>query len=196
MKAITLFNNTPSATLPPALLDIPDSCIIKSGKPFFIPEFDSDFRAYASIAIRIERLGKCIAPRFAHRYYSQITAAVSMRAENTLSALRSEGLPWSGAVVFDRSLILGDFISLEEFQQSGNEFRIECGEKEIIISTEDLKMGIDEVIAYVSNNNTLRTGDLILAGLSSEGFPLSIEQTPAHLHAFAGEHQILTTNIR
>ena len=198
MKAIAIVNNIKSdlSSLPPALLDIPDSCMIRSGKPFFIPEFDSDFRAYASVAVRIERLGKCIATRFAERYYSHITAAISMRAENTLLALRREGLPWSEAMVFDRSLILGDFVTKEEFHESGETILVECGERKLESSLSDLNKDIDEVIAYVSSNNTLRTGDVILTGLSLESIPISIETAPCHLHAFIGDKQILSTNIR
>lgn len=67
-----------------------DSTVIRSDNPFFVPDFDTEFRLYPSLAIRIDRLGKSIAPKFAHRYYAQVTLAATVRAENILSELRQK----------------------------------------------------------------------------------------------------------
>ena len=47
--------------------EIPDSSLLRSGQPFFIPDFAGEFRAMPSAVVRIGRLGKGIAPRFAVR---------------------------------------------------------------------------------------------------------------------------------
>ena len=180
MKAIAVVNNhrlspdskTESSHISPSLIDIPDSCLIRSGKPFFIPEFDSDFRAYPSIAVRINRLGKCIAPVFAHRYWGELTGAVSIRGEQTLGRLRANGLPWSEALVFDRSLIVGDLVGKDSLPEKFSLLTV-CGDKSISISEIDLAESIDMTISRVSRHNTVRQGDFILIGLAPEGIPLS-----------------------
>ena len=55
---------------------IPDSAIIRDGKPFFVPNFSSRWKYEAMVAFRSMRLGKNIAPKFAHRYYDAFTLAV------------------------------------------------------------------------------------------------------------------------
>lgn len=186
MKAIALVSSN-------ALLDIPDSCMIRSGKPFFIPEFDTEFNAYPALAVRIERLGKCVASRFADRYYTHIHVAVSMRAENILSSLRENGLPWSEAVVFDRSLILSDPVEKGEILGKEPTVTVDCGEVNLTLSTADLENRIAEAIAYVSRNNTIRTGDIIILRLPDSGIPLA---GPSHLHASISGQVILSTNIK
>ena len=50
-----------------------DSSLLKDGKPFFIPDFSSEVHYETEIVVRIDRLGKNIAERFAHRYYNEVT---------------------------------------------------------------------------------------------------------------------------
>ena len=45
-----------------------DSSLLKDGKPFFIPDFSSEIHYETEIVVKIDRLGKNIAERFAHRY--------------------------------------------------------------------------------------------------------------------------------
>ena len=42
-----------------------DSSLLKDGKPFFIPDFSSEVHYETEIVVRIDRLGKNIAERFA-----------------------------------------------------------------------------------------------------------------------------------
>ena len=50
---------------------IPDSSIQKSGKPFFMPFTNERYECRIAAAVRIGRLGKNIASRFASRYYNE-----------------------------------------------------------------------------------------------------------------------------
>ena len=42
-----------------------DSSLLKDGKPFFIPDFSSEIHYETEIVVKIDRLGKNIAERFA-----------------------------------------------------------------------------------------------------------------------------------
>ncbi|HAO63855.1 MAG TPA: 2-hydroxyhepta-2,4-diene-1,7-dioate isomerase, partial [Porphyromonadaceae bacterium] len=48
--------------------------MLVGNKPFFIPDFAPEFVLHPALAVRIDRLGKNIAPRFAHRYYQSASA--------------------------------------------------------------------------------------------------------------------------
>ena len=53
-----------------------DSALLKDGKPFFIPDFSNEIHYETEIVVRIDRLGKNIAERFAHRYYNEVTVGI------------------------------------------------------------------------------------------------------------------------
>ena len=53
----------------PVIFMKPDSALLKDSKPFFIPDFSQQVDYETELVVRINRLGKNIAPRFASRYY-------------------------------------------------------------------------------------------------------------------------------
>lgn len=155
----------------PAYYTMQETSLVRSGNPFFVPDFDTEFRAYPSLCLRIGRLGKGIAPRFAGRYIESWTMAVAVVATGLLGKLRSQGDPWSPAVSFDRSCWLGNLQSIDTLLEYGT-FKVECGESDIIYETRKLIPSIKELISLLSRDNTLKNGDLILAGLMSRGITL------------------------
>lgn len=171
---------------------LPDSTILRSDNPFFIPEFDSEFVAVPTVALRINRLGKSVAPKFAHRYYSEATMAACVVAKNLLKELSAAGKPWSRAVAFDRSCLTGDFIDKEELF-GAESIKVRCGSKEDIYDLKAIRMSIDEMVAVVSCDNTLKTGDMVLAALMPEGLPLAIGDT---LDISIPSRNLLTIRIR
>lgn len=86
--------DSPMGTGDPAWYEMPDSSILRTGNPFFVPDFDTEFLAFPSICYRIGRLGKSIARRFADRYIDSATVAVAVVASNRLRDLREQGMPW------------------------------------------------------------------------------------------------------
>ena len=66
----------------PVIFLKPDSAILKDGKPFFIPDFSNEVHYEAEVVVRICRLGKNIAPRFAHRYYDAVTVGIDFTARD------------------------------------------------------------------------------------------------------------------
>jgi len=155
----------------PAYYTMQETSLIRSGNPFFVPDFDTEFRAYPSLCLRIGRLGKGIAPRFVHRYIESWTMAVAVVATGLLRRLRSQGDPWSPAVSFDRSCWLGNLQPIDTLLEYDT-FKVECGESDIIYETRKLTPAKEELISFLSRDNTLKNGDLILAGLMPRGVTL------------------------
>ena len=50
----------------PVIFMKPDSALLKDSKPFFIPDFCEQVDYETELVVRISRLGKNIAERFAH----------------------------------------------------------------------------------------------------------------------------------
>ena len=84
------------------------------GNRFFIPDFSSEVHYETEIVVRIDRLGKNIAERFAHRYYNEVTVGIDFTARDLQNKLRAQGLPWEISKAFDNSAVIGTFIPLEQ----------------------------------------------------------------------------------
>ncbi|MBD5206626.1 MAG: fumarylacetoacetate hydrolase family protein [Bacteroidales bacterium] len=180
MKIFAIINNTPDPLKKSPFrisegsidwYEMPDSSVLRSGNPFFVPDFASEFQAFPSIVYRIGRLGKSIAPRFASRYIDSITMGAAVVATDLLGKLRATGAPWTRATSFDRSLLLGNLQPIETLLYL-DEVEITCGDSNMTYRTGDLLAGIESVISILSKDNTLKNGDLILAGLTPQGIEL------------------------
>ena len=88
----------------PVIFMKPDSAILKDGKPFFIPDFSKEIHYETELVVRINRLGKNIAPRFANRYYDAVTVGIDFTAFSESSVSRV--IPGSFAKVLIRRLLL------------------------------------------------------------------------------------------
>ncbi len=179
MKVIGVLNNYESkgnAELAfPNIFLLADSSLLKDGKPFFLPAFDAEFKMYASLIVRVNRLGKNIAERFAHRYYDAVAIGLNVRAEDNLSQQRERELPWSSSVAFDGSAIMGDFVDKEILDIEKLKFIISKNEK-VIFEWDYTKLikNIDTIISEISARFTLKIGDYIYIGMPDEGFPIEI----------------------
>ena len=180
----------------PVIFLKPDSPILKHGKPFFIPDFSNEVHYETEVVVRICRLGKNIAPRFAHRYYDAVTVGIDFTARDLQRKFREAGNPWELCKGFDNSAAIGTFVPLE--QVGGNvqnlDFHLTIDDKEVQRGhTADMLFRVDEIIAYVSRFMTLKIGDLLFTGTPVGVGPVSIGQ---HLQGYLGEEKVLDFNIR
>lgn len=160
----------------PDMFLLADSSLLKDGKPFFLPDFDSEFKVYPSLVVRVNRLGKNIAPRFANRYYDAVTIGLNVRAESKLKEMVQNKIPWASAVAFDGSAIMGEFESKENIDFRNLKFEICKNDKEIYVwEYAKLLTNIDELISQISKRFTLKIGDYIYIGLSGDGFDIKID---------------------
>lgn len=172
-----------------------DSSLLKDGKPFFIPDFSSEIHYETELVVKIDRLGKNIAERFAHRYYSEVTVGIDFTARDLQRRLREQGLPWEISKAFDNSAVIGTFIPLEK---AGNvnqlSFHLDMnGKTGQQGNTADMLFSVDQIIAYVSRFFTLKIGDLIYTGTPVGVGPVSIGD---HLEGYLGERKLLDFHVR
>lgn len=144
----------------------PDTSILLKKQPFFIPDFSNDVHHEVEVLIRINRIGKYIDKKFAHKYYEEIGLGIDFTARDLQSQLKSKGLPWEKAKSFDGAAVVGNWVSKEEFENLNDlNFHLEKnGDKVQIGNTSHMLWKIDEIIAYVSKYFTLKIGDIIFTG--------------------------------
>ncbi|GHU90040.1 2-hydroxyhepta-2,4-diene-1,7-dioate isomerase [Bacteroidia bacterium] len=174
----------------------PDSSLLKDGKPFFIPDFTSEMHYETEIVVKIDRLGKNIAEKFAHRYYREVTVGIDFTARDLQRKLRNDGMPWEISKAFDYSAVIGDFVPLETIGQDINQvpFHLDInGTKVQEGNTQNMIFKVDRIIAYVSRFFTLKIGDLIFTGTPAGVGRVEIDD---HLQGFIGERKLLDFFVR
>ena len=127
-----------------------DSCLLNGRKPFFVPDWTNEVGVTPCLILRVSRLGKEIAPKFADRYYDAIAPGEDFIALDIAREAQQAGTPWTKAIAFDYSLALGEWIDKDDG----------------LTVNGDKMDGMwlltpDQAIAQASKVMTIRQGDLI-----------------------------------
>ena len=91
----------------------PETALLLKKHPFFIPEHSNEVHHEVELVIKINRLGKHIEPRFAHKYYTEVGLGIDFTARDVQAKCKEKGLPWEKAKAFDGSAAVSKFFSLE-----------------------------------------------------------------------------------
>lgn len=145
----------------------PDSAILPKGNPFFIPDWTNNVHYEVELVVKINRLGKNIEERFAHRYYNEIGLGIDFTARDVQDTLKKKGHPWEKAKSFDGSAVISsDFIEVSQIQNAQHiEFRLDKnGETVQKGNSKDMIHSMDKIISHVSQFMTLKIGDFIFTG--------------------------------
>lgn len=179
----------------PVIFSKPESALTREGKPFFLPDFAERFDYETEIVVRINKLGKNIAERFAHRYYDDITVGIDFTARDLQERLRTEGLPWDLCKGFDGSAALGRFVNKTELPDVQNlNFHLDVDGQTVQSGwTGDMIFTVDKIISYVSRFFTLKTGDLIFTGTPVGVGPVSENQL---LEGFIEDVKLLELKVK
>lgn len=147
-----------------------DSTMLANDKPFFVPDFAPEFKLRPALAVRIDRLGKSIAPRFAHRYY-QCAAACAVV---TPTGVEGSSLD-ARFTAFDGALMMGKTIPLAELPTADGLTVTTTLSEQPAVSTPAVTIEqIDAIIAEASEYFTLKMGDLIVIESGAESQTLHI----------------------
>ncbi|WP_298894321.1 fumarylacetoacetate hydrolase family protein [uncultured Psychroserpens sp.] len=147
----------------------PDTSILLKKQPFFIPDFSDDVHHEVEILVKINKVGKHIAKKFAHKYYDQIGLGIDFTARDLQAQLKAKGLPWEKAKAFDGAAVVGEWLPKSDFENVDdinfslfkNEIKVQDGNTSLML------WKIDEIIEYVSKYFTLKIGDIIFTGTPS-----------------------------
>jgi len=173
----------------------PDTAILLKKQPFFIPDFSNKVHHEVEVLVKINRVGKYIDSKFAHKYYEQIGLGIDFTARDLQQELKGKGLPWEKSKAFDGSAVIGKWVSKSNYENVNNIPFSLLKNNQIVQSstTEDMLWGIDEIIAYVSQYFTLKIGDIIFTGTPSG---VGKVQSNDSLKGYIGEEEFFSIKVK
>ena len=174
----------------PVIFTKADSALLKDRKPFFIPDHLGRIDYETEVVVRICRLGKSIPQRFAHRYYDAVTVGIDFTARDLQRKLSQAGQPWELCKGFDGSAAIGEWVEKEKFLDiQALHFHLDINGQTVQEGcTSDMLYGVDELIAYISQFFTLKTGDILYTGTPAGVGPVHIND---HLEGWIEERKVL-----
>lgn len=186
----------------PVIFMKPETVLLQKRQPFFIPHFSSEIHHEVELVIKINKTGKNIAGRFAHKYFDEITVGIDFTARDIQQQLKSKGLPWELSKGFDGSGPVGEFIPIKEFHVSTKQLTLSRnipfhlninGELRQKGNCAEMIFSFEKIISYISSFVTIKKGDLIFTGTPAG---VGIVKTGDKLEAFIGEKKLLTVNVK
>ena len=149
----------------PVIFTKADSALLNNGKPFFIPDHLGRIEYETELVVRICKLGKTIPQRFASRYYDAVTVGIDFTAREMQKKLREAG-----------------DIQAIHFHLDINGKNVQEG------CSSDMLYKVDEIISYISQYFTLKTGDLLYTGCPTGCGPVQIDD---HLEGYLEDRKVL-----
>ncbi len=179
----------------PVIFLKPDTALLSAEQDFYIPEFSGDVHHEIELVVKINKAGKHIDTKFAHKYYDDLTVGIDFTARDVQQKLKDKGLPWEKAKAFDGSAVIGRFMSKKNFSSPENLTFGLTNNGNVVQSgnTANMLWKIDEIIAHVSQYFTLKTGDLIFTG-TPEG--VSAVKAGDVLQGFLDHNQLFSLQIK
>lgn len=173
----------------------PDTSLLRNNQPFYHPDFSSVVHYEVEVILRINRVGKNIERKFAHRYYGDVGLGIDFTARDLQRECREKGLPWEMAKGFDGSAVIGNIVKKETFEDVyALDFSLWQNDKTVQTgNTKNLIFSFDEIIAYVSQFLTLKIGDLIFTGTPAGVGPVKIGDK---LTGFIQDTQMFTCDVK
>lgn len=172
-----------------------DSALLKDHKPFFVPDFMGRVDYETELVVRICRLGKSVPQRFAHRYYDAVTVGIDFTARDMQHTLSEKGLPWDICKGFDGAATIGDWVDVDKFRDiQAIHFHLDINGQTVQEGcTSDMLYKVDEIIAYISQFYTLKTGDILYTGTPAGVGPVHIDD---HLEGYLEDRKVLEFNCK
>ena len=179
----------------PVIFMKPDSALLRKNQPFYIPSFSNNLHHEIELVIKIDKIGKNISEKFAHRYYSSVGLGIDFTARDVQDELRAKGLPWEKAKAFDQSAAIStDFIPILELDKENINFRLDInGETRQKGNSSQMIFTFDELVSHISNYFTLKIGDLIYTGTPAGVGAVGIND---RLQAYLGEKMLMDFLIK
>lgn len=179
----------------PVLFMKPDTAILLKKQPFFIPDFSNEVHHEVEVLVKINKVGKHIDKKFAHKYYSEIGLGIDFTARDLQAELKEKGLPWEKAKAFDGAAVVGNFLPKETFQNlNALHFHLEKNNQIVQRgNTAQMLWKIDALIEYISKYFTLKIGDIIFTGTPSGVAKVQPEDT---LKGYLEDKQLFSIKVK
>ena len=171
----------------------PNSALLPKRNPFYIPNFSNEMHYEVELVYKIKKVGKNIDQSFSKNYYSEIGLGIDFTARDLQEECKKNGHPWEIAKSFDQSALISEnFMDLNSLSKL-NFSLLKNGEIVQESNANKMILNIDQIISYVSNYITLKTGDLIFTGTPSGVGPIKVGD---NLEGFINDESMFKVNIK
>ena len=179
----------------PVIFMKPETAVPLKNEPFFYPDFSQDVHHEVEILVKINRVGKNIEEKFAHKYYDEIGVGVDFTARDLQSKLKAKGLPWELAKGFNGSAPISGFVPKSDFPDLKNlNFHLDVnGETRQQGNTSLMLFQVDYLISFVSRFFLLQQGDILFTGTPKGVGPVKVGDK---LTAFIEDKPMLTFDVK
>ncbi len=173
----------------------PETAIQPKRHPFFIPHFSNNIHYEVELVLKINKAGKHIEERFAHKYYSQIGLGIDFTARDIQEECKLKGLPWEKAKGFDGSAQISDnFINTADLNLNNISFSLNKNGKQVQQgNSSEMIFKFEKIISHLSKFYSLKIGDLIYTG-TPEGVG-KVEKGDV-LNGFIGEQEMFKIMVK
>ncbi len=157
-----LNNERPSE---PVIFMKPDTAVLRNNAAFYYPDFSKDIHYEVEVLLKVNREGKFIDEKFAHKYYDEIGIGIDFTARDIQTQCKEKGLPWEKAKGFNGSAPISEFLPKADFDLANLDFSLKKNGENVQSGNTSLMLySFDQIIAYVSQFFTLKKGDIIFSG--------------------------------
>lgn len=189
-------------TCPPyALLTLPDTALTDRGRPFFVPDFAAPCRVEAFAAFRVGRLGRFVAPRFAHRYVDALTVVAAFSAPALAERLLAAGYAPDMAYAFDGAICRGTWQEIDPADGAPRLWdspSLTLNGKTVFAGPAPQPDDVDRALAFVSSVCKIADGDILLVpgGLKPTQEHAVEAQPEDRIEGFLGSERLLAFNVK
>lgn len=152
-------------TSDPMVFMKPDTALLKNNEAFYYPAFSKEIHHELELVVRICKEGKNISKKFASKYYDKYGIGVDFTARDLQRKCKEEGLPWEIAKAFNNSAAVSELLSSVGVDLLNLDLELKInGHTKQLGNTNQMMHSIDDLIVYISQFFTLRSGDLLYTG--------------------------------
>lgn len=179
----------------PVIFLKPDTALLKNNKGFYLPDYGSEIHYECEIYFRVGKEGRHIREEFALRHLDAAGLGIDFTARDLQSKFKQKGLPWDLAKAFDFSAPVSKAIPLAEIGPP-EELTLELQRNGATVqkgAASDMIFSIEQLVAYISQFITLKTGDLIFTGTPEGVGPVAVGD---RLEGWLGDRKMLDFKVK
>ena len=124
-----------------------------------------------------------------------LSVGIDFTARDLQREARDKGLPWEICKGFDGSAVIGEWVPKEKFLDiQALHFHLDINGQTVQEGcSSDMLYKIDELVSYISQFFTLKTGDLLYTGTPVGVGPVKIDD---HLEGWLEDRKVLEFNCK
>lgn len=148
--------SAPVADGEPIVSLLTDSAVSRNRRPLFVPPHHDRWVLTLGLGVRVSRLGKFVAQRFASRYYDAMTLVARLRPEDV-------AMPASATdIAFDSSIVVGEWMPVPP---DGDNVSLELTSGDSLLANVSVPRSlVDTTVARMSSYFMIKHGDVIVPG--------------------------------